>query len=107
MVVGGLLCLAGRNFNLLGKELVPILVSGLAFAIAVAIPQVILGMILIHLPFGGVLVAVVNAVITSVLLGYFAALSVSLYFAVRRKHEGGDPEGEARAALSGTPALSA
>jgi len=89
-----------RNFNLLGKNLVPILGAlfgvGLAAALVIFIPSWILGM----LPAGGLLAGLWGAIVTSVMFAYFASFSVAMYFDLRRRFEGGDPEGEARERLA-------
>lgn len=90
----------GRNFNLLGKELVPIIVAIFAGGIVVGIGSAIVGYILGLLPFGWLLTSLFVNTLTSIMVAFGAALSVSLYFSVRRKHEGGDPEAEARERLA-------
>ncbi|HEY8377830.1 MAG TPA: hypothetical protein VIK91_15145, partial [Nannocystis sp.] len=94
----------GRNFNLLAKELVPILVSIFAFGFAFAIGSGIVVYIFTLLPAGAILASVVSNTLTAFAMAYMSALGVSQYFAVRRKHEGGDPEGEARARLGAAEA---
>ncbi|SFE40286.1 FHA domain-containing protein [Nannocystis exedens] len=91
----------GRNFNLLGKELVPILASVFGAALAVGIGMTIVSIIFGFLPLGGILSSILVNGVTAFLVAFFSALSVWLYFWVRRKHEGGDPESEARARLGG------
>ena len=93
-----------RNFNLLGKNLVPIL--GAAFGVGLAAGLVIFipSYILAYLPLGGLLASLWGNVIASVVVAFFAAFSVATYFDMRRSLEGGDPEGEARARLA-APAL--
>ncbi|WP_434422560.1 FHA domain-containing protein [Nannocystis pusilla] len=91
----------GRNFELLKKELVPILAAVFGASLAVGIAMVIVGVILGFLPLGGILNSIVVNGVTAFLFAFFSALSVWLYFWVRRKHEGGDPESEARARLGG------
>jgi hypothetical protein len=91
----------GRNFELLKKELAPILAAVLGGGVAVAIAMTIVGVILGLLPLGGILTSIVVNGVTAFLVAFASALSVWLYFWVRRKHEGGDPEGEARARLDG------
>jgi len=89
----------GRNFNLLGKELVPILASIFGGGLAVGIGMAILGFIFGILPFGGLLYSILVNGVSAFMVAFGAALSVFLYFWVRRKYEGGDPESEARAKL--------
>ncbi|MCY1055817.1 FHA domain-containing protein [Nannocystis sp. SCPEA4] len=91
----------GRNFNLLGKELVPILASVFGGGLAVGIAMTIVGLILGILPLGGLLNSILVNGVMAFMIAFGAALSVFLYFWIRRKHEGGDPESEARARLGG------
>ncbi|MDC0717594.1 FHA domain-containing protein [Nannocystis bainbridge] len=91
----------GRNFELLKKELAPILAAVLGGGLAVAIAMTIVGVILGLLPLGGILTSIVINGVTAFIVAFASALSVWLYFWVRRKHEGGDPEGEARGRLDG------
>ncbi|MFY0538652.1 hypothetical protein [Nannocystis pusilla] len=90
-----------RNFELLKKELVPILAAVFGASLAVGIAMVIVGVILGLLPLGGILNSIVVNGVTAFVFAFFSALSVWLYFWVRRKHEGGDPESEARAPRRG------
>jgi len=89
-----------RNFNLLGKNLVPILGSVFAVAIAGSIGIYLFGWLLSLLPFGGLFAILWNNILTSVMAAYFVAFSVAMYFDLRRRFEGGDPEGEARTRLA-------
>ena len=89
-----------RNFSLLGLYLGPILLSLLAAIVAVAIIAGIPAWILGKLPLGGLLASIWSNLVISLLVVYFASFSVAMYFDLRRRHEGGDPEGEARAQLS-------
>ncbi|MCY1066499.1 FHA domain-containing protein [Nannocystis sp. RBIL2] len=88
-----------RNFELLKKELVPILAAVFGASLAVGIAMAIVGVILGLLPLGGILNSILVNGVTAFVFAFFSALSVWLYFWVRRKHEGGDPESEARARL--------
>jgi hypothetical protein len=88
-----------RNFNLLTKDLVPIIVAIAAGTLGLILTQWILGKIVGLLPFAWLFSAIIFGSVSAFLVAYGAALSVWLYFTVRRKHEGGDPEGEARARL--------
>jgi hypothetical protein len=89
-----------RNFNLLGRNLVPILGGLFGVAIAVTIVNYLVGWILGMLPFGGLLASLWINIVSSVMAAYFASFSVAMYFDLRRRFEGGDPEGEARTRLA-------
>jgi hypothetical protein len=90
----------GRNFSLFGKNLVPILLSLLGIGVVVAIVSGIPAWILTKLPFGGLLASIWSNLVISVVVAFFASFSVAMYFDLRRRHEGGDPESEARARLT-------
>ncbi|WAS92742.1 FHA domain-containing protein [Nannocystis punicea] len=89
----------GRNFSLLKLELVPILATVFGAGLAVGLVMTIVGMILGFLPLGGILNSILVNGVMAFMIAFFSGLSVWLYFWVRRKHEGGDPESEARARL--------
>lgn len=90
----------GRNFNLLGKNLVPILLSIFGVGVVATLIIMIPSYILAYLPLGGLLAALWGNVVMAVVIAYFVAFSVATYFDMRRRFEGGDPEGEARARLA-------
>jgi len=89
-----------RNFNLLGRSLVPLLGALFGTMIAVSLAVYLVSWILGLLPFGGLLASLFSNVVYAIMLAFFAAFSVANYFDLRRRFEGGDPEGEARARLA-------
>jgi len=89
-----------RNFNLLGRNLVPILGSVFGVGIAASIGIYLFSWILGMLPLGGLLASLWGNLVAAVVMAYFASFSVAMYFDLRRRFEGGDPEGEARTHLA-------
>jgi len=89
-----------RNFNLLGRHLVPILGAVFGFAIVATLVNYLVAWILGMLPVGWLLASLWINTMTAIMVAYFASFSVAMYFDLRRRFEGGDPEGEARARLA-------
>ncbi len=82
-----------RNLEIAKQDpLLPIvafIVVALAVGIAVAIPTWILGLI----PWiGSILASVLVAAVTAVVMPFMIVLSIMLYFRIRRRFEGGEPE---------------
>ncbi len=82
-----------RNLEIAKQDpLLPIvafIVVALAVGIAVAIPTWVLGLI----PWiGSILASVLVAAVTAVVMPFMIVLSIMLYFRIRRRFEGGEPE---------------
>ncbi|MEZ4385105.1 MAG: FHA domain-containing protein [Nannocystaceae bacterium] len=82
-----------RNLEITKQDpLLPIItfiVAAIAAALVIALPMWILGLI----PFiGGLLASVLSAAVTAVFLPFMISLSIILYFRLRRRFEGGEPE---------------
>ncbi|MBA3550358.1 MAG: hypothetical protein H0T76_28115 [Nannocystis sp.] len=89
-----------RNFELLSRNLVPILGAVFGVAIAAGVLIFLFSWILGLLPAGGLLASLFANLVVAIVTAYFASYSVAMYFDLRRRFEGGDPEGEARERLS-------
>ena len=95
----------GRNVELVKRDWVTATVNVLVPAIAMAIVLGVVGFILGVLPvIGGLMGALGRAVGQAVITPIILMMCTRMYFDYRRRFEGGDPEGEARARL-GAPAL--
>lgn len=98
-----------RNLDLAKREpvmlIVAIIVVAIAAAIAVMIPAMVLGLIPL---LGSLLASVLTSAAMAVIVPYVLTLTIILYFRMRRRYEGGDPESQAAAALAGggAPAMS-
>jgi hypothetical protein len=82
-----------RNLEITKQDpLLPIIafiVAALGVALVIAVPVWILGLI----PFiGGLLASVLTAAVTAVFMPFMISLSIILYFRLRRRFEGGEPE---------------
>ena len=89
-----------RNFNLLGRHLLPILGALLGLGIVATLVNFLVAWLLALLPVGWLLASLWINTVTAILVAYFASFSVAMYFDLRLRFEGGDPEGEARARLA-------
>jgi len=92
-----------RNLEITKQDpLLPIvtfIVVALAVGIGLAIPAWILGLI----PFvGAILAAVLQAAVMAVVTPFMIVLSIMLYFRIRRRFEGGEPEAAALQMLIAT-----
>ncbi len=87
-----------RNIELALKEPVPLIVKFIIPALALGVVFVLVSYLfgLIWAPLGGLLLAVLEAVA----LPFMLSLSITQYFQVRQKHEGGDPLADARPKLA-------
>jgi hypothetical protein len=95
----------GRNFELVKRDMVTVIVNVFVPALLFAIGLFIAGYILAVLPLiGGLMGALGRAIGQAIMLPIILMLATRMYFQYRRRFEGGDPEGEARARL-GAPAL--
>jgi MFS family permease len=95
----------GRNFELVKRDIVAPIVNVFVPALVFGIGLLIAGYILGVLPLiGGLMGALGRALGQAIMLPVILMLCTRLYFQQRRRFEGGDPEGEARARL-GAPAL--
>jgi len=95
-----------RNWQLLPKDIVTILLVMLVGAVGMVVGGIVLGIVLGLVPFiGPVLVAIAGALMQSAFVAFYLGVGVYFYFTLRRRLEGGDPEAEGRAALGGVAAL--
>ena len=95
----------GRNFNLIGKDVVTIIVTWVALIVPVFVVLLVLGIVFGYMgSLGLLLILLVSDVLNAVMIAYTLGLSTWFYFDIRRRFETADPEGEARARL-GAPAL--
>ena len=90
-----------RNFNLLGRDIVTIIVSWLALIVPLAITVGIVNWLLVKLlgVVGLLLASIVSNTLSAVMIAYGIGLGTWFYFNIRRRFEGGDPEGDARVRL--------
>jgi len=94
-----------RTLELTKRDPLPLIivvfVAAIAVGLALAIPMVVLGLLG---AVGALLSSVLLAAVSAVLIPYGAALSLLLYFGLRRRFEGGEPEEAARAILTAVEA---
>lgn len=91
-----------RNFQLLGRDVVTVIVSWLALVIPITIVNQIVSWLFVKIlgTFGLLLASVITNSLTAVMIAYGLGLSTWFYFNIRRRSEGGDPEGDARVRLA-------
>ena len=91
-----------RNFQLLGRDVVTIIVSWLALVIPISIVSQIVTWLFFKIlgTFGLLLASIITNSLTAVMIAYGLGLSTWFYFNIRRRFEGGDPEGDARVRLA-------
>jgi hypothetical protein len=94
-----------RTLELTKRDPLPLIILvfivAIALAIALAIPLAIFGLLG---AVGGLLSAVLLAALGAVILPFGATLALLLYFGLRRRFEGGEPEEAARAILTAVEA---
>lgn len=89
-----------RNLELFKQSWLRVTALYLALGLGLGISLGLVVGILQLIPFLGALLGpLAQAVALALVLPFFAMVSYRLYFQIRRKHEGGDPEGDARAEL--------
>lgn len=91
-----------RNFQLLGRDVVTIIVAWLALVIPIQIVNQIVTWLFFKIlgTFGLLLASIISNSLSAVMIAYGLGLSTWFYFNIRRRFEGGDPEGDARVRLA-------
>lgn len=91
-----------RNFNLLGKDVVTVIVTWLALVIPITIVSSIVTWLFVKIlgTLGILLASIISNGLSAVMIAYGLGLSTWFYFNIRRRFEGGDPEGDARVRLA-------
>jgi len=90
----------GRNFGLIGRDVLTIILTWVALIIPVFVVTLILAFVFSYLgSLGLLLTLLLDDALIAVMTAYGLGLSTWYYFDLRRRFETADPEGEARARL--------